>query len=183
MNETEARITSQFLSLFLRHKPQIIELTLDEQGWVSVNKLVDKMNKNGFPISPELLDYVVANNDKQRFTFNEDRTKIRAAQGHSVDVNLNYNPIQPPTILYHGTGKPSVPSILSKGIDKRTRLHVHLSHDKETATTVGSRHGQPYVFAVAAGQMHQDGHPFYLSDNQVWLTPHVPAQYIELLEA
>lgn len=182
INQTEAVITGKFLSLFLRHKPQIIELTLDEHGWASVNKLVDQMNKNGFTISQEVLDYVVTGNETTRFAYNDDRTKIRASQLQSAEPDLDYTPRNPPALLYHGTGKPSVPSILSKGLDRKTRLHVHLSHDREMALQAAQSQGEPYVFAIAAAEMYQAGFSFYLSENQVWLTHHVPTQYLQLLE-
>lgn len=183
INETEATIISKFLNLFLGHKPQIIELTLDEQGWASVAKLVEQMNKNGFAISTDMLDYVVAS-AAQRFTYNDDKTRIKASEWYAPHtVSAGFTPQQPPAVLYHGTGKRSVPSILSKGIDKRTRQHVHLSADKETALASAQRHGLPYLFVVAAAEMHRDGHSFYFADNKVWLTHHVPAQYLQLAGA
>jgi putative RNA 2'-phosphotransferase len=169
---------SKFLSLVLRHKPEEIGLSLDENGWASVQELMEKMNEKGISINMELLDAIVETNDKKRFAFNEDKTRIRASQGHSIDVDLNMEPAEPPAFLYHGTGEKNLSLILATGIKKMNRQHVHLSKDKETAVTVGSRHGKPVVLTVRSGQMHTDGIKFYLSANGVWLTEFVDVKYI-----
>lgn len=181
---TEKDITriSKFMSLVLRHQPETIGLTLDENGWADTTELIEKMNRQGYTITPQLMQQVVATNAKKRFAFNEDGTRIRAAQGHSIAVNLSLPQQVPPATLYHGTGEKSVASILSTGLDKRSRHQVHLSADTATAIAVGRRHGKPVLFEIATGQMHQDGFLFYLSENGVWLTDAVPAKYLKPLE-
>lgn len=172
---------SKFISLILRHKPETIGLELDANGWADTAELINKMNSNGKGITFEVLDYVVATNSKKRFAFNDDKTKIRASQGHSIAVDLQLQPVKPPAQLYHGTSVQSVSSILETGLEKRGRQHVHLSPDIETAMTVGSRHGKPAVFVVDAATMEEDGFDFYLSENKVWLTERVPVKYLRLL--
>ncbi|UOU99372.1 RNA 2'-phosphotransferase [Chryseobacterium daecheongense] len=178
MNETEKKKISKFLSLILRHQPETIHLELDENGWADIEELREKSARNKINFTLEELDEVVETNNKQRFAFNEDKTKIRANQGHSIDVDLALTPQQPPEYLYHGTAEINIPSILEKGIEKRSRQHVHLSSDKETATKVGMRHGKPVILTIRTGLMFQEGIEFYLSENGVWLTDFVDAKYI-----
>lgn len=178
MNEIENKRISKFLSLILRHQPETIRLKLDENGWAEVNELITKSAKGRMHFTFEELEEVVETNNKKRFAFNEDKTKIRASQGHSIDVDLALNTVQPPDFLYHGTAETNVSSILEKGIEKRSRQHVHLSADKETATKVGMRHGKPIILTIRTGDMHNDGILFYLSANNVWLTDFVEAKYI-----
>lgn len=182
MNEKESIRLSKFLSLVLRHRPEQIGITLDEQGWTDVESLIRQMSRKGMPITPEQLQQVVETNNKQRFAFNETRTKIRANQGHSVAVELGYTPQTPPPLLYHGTGKKYFPSILAAGLEKRKRHHVHLSTDVATALQVGKRHGEAVVLRINTAKMHVDGHEFFLSENKVWLTERVPVLYITLPE-
>lgn len=170
---------SKFLSLVLRHQPQTIGLQLDENGWASVEVLLQKMNEHGKKINLEKLKEVVATNDKQRFRFSDDLTKIRANQGHSIDVELALPPSTPPDTLFHGTATRNLDSIKEKGLIKGSRQHVHLSSNRETATKVGQRHGVPIVLIVNTKQMAEDGILFYISDNGVWLTDYVDAKYIE----
>ncbi len=125
-----------------------------------------------------MLNLVVSTNDKQRFTFNEDKTKIRASQGHSIEVALNIPATRPPDILFHGTSSRFLPAILAEGLTKQQRQHVHLSSQQETAKAVGGRHGKPVVLTINAAGMQAAGFIFYLSDNKVWLVEHVPAKYI-----
>ncbi len=165
---------SKFLSLVLRHKPETIGIQLDQSGWVNVNELLEKANEYGMQFDRETLNYIVATNSKKRFAFNDAQDKIRASQGHSIKIDLGYKNHRPPEILYHGTGEKSVQSILDKGIEKRSRQHVHLSCDIETATKVAQRHGKPIVFKVLAQQMFNDDFAFFISDNGVWLTDNVP---------
>lgn len=172
---------SKFMSLVLRHKPETIGLTLDVNGWADTTELINKMNSNGKAITFYELNYVVATNSKKRFAFNNDKTKIRANQGHSLAVDLQLQPVKPPVQLYHGTSLQSVSSILKTGLEKRSRQHVHLSPDIETAMIVGKRHGKPAVFLVDAATMEEDEFDFYLSKNKVWLTEHVPVKYLRLL--
>lgn len=180
MNEKEATRLSKFLSLVLRHRPQQIGITLDEQGWTDVDSLIRQMNSIGMRLTMEGLLQVVETNNKQRFAFNNTRTKIRANQGHSVAVELGYTPQAPPPLLYHGTSKASLPSILASGLEKRKRHHVHLSTDVDTALQVGKRHGEAIVLLIKAAAMYQDGYHFFLSENKVWLTEQVPVPYIEV---
>ncbi|HLP12281.1 MAG TPA: RNA 2'-phosphotransferase [Flavobacteriales bacterium] len=169
---------SKFLSLVLRHKPEKIGLTMDMNGWVSVDELLERMRKTGKAISRDTLNYVVENNDKKRFAFSEDGKQIRASQGHSIEVDLQYTPVQPLEYLYHGTVNKYMQSIRETGLQKMNRTHVHLSKDRETAITVGNRRGSAIILTINAGQMFKDGHEFYLSANGVWLCNGVPPQYI-----
>lgn len=172
---------SKFLSLVLRHKPETIGITLDENGWTDVEILLANLIKAGTAINRQTLDEIVATNNKKRFAFNEDSSKIRASQGHSVAIDVGYAPQRPPMILYHGSAIKNNESILANGLDKRNRTHVHLSADTQTALTVGSRHGKPIIFIINAEDMHTDGYLFYLSENGVWLTDAIPAKYITIL--
>jgi len=169
---------SKFLSLVLRHKPETIGVQLDKNGWVDVEELLEKANNYGIKFDKEVLTYIVETNSKKRFAFNPTCSKIRASQGHSVDIELGYTSQKPPEILYHGTGEKSVQSILNTGLEKRNRQHVHLSSDLETAIKVGQRHGKPFVFKVFAEKMHNDKFEFFISDNGVWLTDNVPTKYL-----
>lgn len=170
--------TSKFLSLVLRHRPDVIGITLDGEGWVSVEDLLAACAQHGRAISREQLDAVVRTNDKQRFAFSADGSRIRANQGHSVSVDLGLVPVEPPTLLYHGTVAPFLDSIRQDGLTKGKRHHVHLSVDAQTATKVGQRRGTPIVLVIESGRMFRDGHEFFLSENGVWLTDAVPPAYI-----
>jgi len=172
---------SKFLSLILRHKPETIGIQLDENGWTDVQLLLQKMQVSGKTMDLTTLQAVVANNDKKRFAFSEDGTKIRANQGHSLKVQLGYKPQTPPAILYHGTVEKFLGSIFQTGLDKRKRHHVHLSSEIATATNVGKRRGKPVILTIDAAQMQADGYPFFLSENGVWLTDKVPVKYISRL--
>jgi putative RNA 2'-phosphotransferase len=180
MQKRDVRI-SKFLSLVLRHRPEKIGLTLDEAGWTPVADLIEACNRHGYPLSLTELQAVVANNDKARFSFSADGTLIRANQGHSVPVNLGYEPVEPPEYLFHGTAIRFLPAIQAQGLVKGRRHHVHLSPDVATARQVGGRHGRVVVLKVHSGAMHQDGHAFYLSENGVWLVDAVPLQYLEVV--
>ena len=179
MNEKETIRTSKFLSLILRHEPERVGLKLDQAGWTSVSELLDAVNRHGIPLTVEGLKHVVATNDKKRFAFSEDGLRIRASQGHSVDVDLQYEPQTPPEFLYHGTPERFIASIRRTGLDKGERHHVHLSPDPDTARKVGQRRGRPFVLTIRSGDMHRAGHKFYLSANGVWLVVHVPPQFID----
>lgn len=171
--------TSKFLSLVLRHKPSEANIELDNNGWTDVNILLSNIAKRGFKLSLEELKYLVENNNKKRFAFNDDFSKIRASQGHSVEVDLDYTPEEPPEYLYHGTATKNLDSIFQTGLEKRNRNHVHLSKDIETAINVGSRHGKPIVLKVKALEMHKKGFEFFLSANGVWLVDNIPVEFIE----
>lgn len=170
---------SKFLSLVLRHRPEVLELQLDENGWASVKELLQKMNRGPYALSFEDLKEIVETNDKQRFIFSDDYSHIRANQGHSVSADLGLQEKVPPGILYHGTAIQNLESIKAKGLIKGSRNHVHLSSDHETAVKVGIRHGKPVVLEIQAMNMYQAGLVFYLSENGVWLTDQVPVQFIK----
>lgn len=169
---------SKFLSLILRHKPETVGITLDENGWADVGELLQKINKGGRTIDFETLEKIVRENDKQRFSFNDDKTKIRANQGHSIQVDVELEKKIPPEFLYHGTIERNSNSIETNGILKGSRLYVHLSADIETAQKVATRRkGSPIIYKISALAMHEDGYIFYQSKNGVWLTEFVPPKY------
>ena len=168
--------TSKFLSLILRHKPEEIGITLDKHGWAVVTELLD-----GMKITMETLEHIVATDEKKRYSFNEDKSLIRANQGHSIQVDVELQERKPPEILYHGTAERHLSSILQNGLIPKNRLYVHLSKDFDTAINVGKRHGKPVVFQIAANQMYKDGFKFYLSENGVWLVDSVSAKYLVAL--
>jgi putative RNA 2'-phosphotransferase len=171
---------SKFLSLVLRHKPELIGINMDANGWADAEELIKKINQHKeINITRELLEEVVFTNEKQRFTFNEDGTKIRANQGHTISVDLELAPQTPPEILFHGTVEQFIESIKKEGLQKRQRQYVHLSIDLDTATKVGSRRGQPIILKVRAKDMSEAGYMFFLSKNNVWLCDEVPTQFIE----
>jgi putative RNA 2'-phosphotransferase len=170
---------SKFLSLVLRHQPETIDIQLDQNGWTDVNELIEKAKNYGIKFDREILNHIVATNTKKRFAYNDTFDKIRASQGHSIEIELGYISQKPPVILFHGTGEKSVQSILDSGLEKRSRQHVHLSSDIETAIKVGQRHGKPMVFKVLAEEMYSDNFQFYISDNGVWLTDKVPTKYLK----
>jgi putative RNA 2'-phosphotransferase len=177
---TSATDTSKFMSYVLRHAPQSIGLDLDANGWASLDDLIDRANAAGTPLTRDSVLAIVAQSDKKRFTLSEDGRRIRAAQGHSVAVDLNLAPAVPPAILFHGTADRFLEAILREGLDPRDRQHVHLSADAVTAVTVGARHGKPVVLRVDAGAMHAAGLAFWRADNGVWLTGRVPSSYLSL---
>ena len=169
--------TSRFLSLILRHKPEAIGITLDEHGWANVDELLAGVSRT-HPLDMAGLEEIVRTDEKQRYSFNADKTKIRASQGHSVPVDVELEAVTPPEILYHGTGEKYVESIEAQGLIPKTRLYVHLSGDYETAFQVGNQHGRPRIYQVHSGQMAAEGFIFYRSVNGVWLTKTVPLHYL-----
>lgn len=183
--ETEERRLerlSKFISMILRHKPQVIGITLDEHGWADIDELIKGINETGEEVefSKDTLETIVKTDKKQRYSSSQDRTLIRANQGHSIPVDVELEKKEPPKILYHGTGVKSVKAIQEQGLLPMERLYVHLSTDVETATNVGKRHGTPVIFQVNAEQMQKDGYNFFQSVNGVWLTKEVPTKYLEL---
>ena len=173
---------SKFLSLILRHHPETVGITLDPHGWADVDELILKVNQAGrYALDKVLLEEIVRTDNKQRYSFNGDHSRIRANQGHSIQVDVELEEKIPPAVLYHGTGEKSVNSILQQGVLPRSRLYVHLSPTPEIARQVGSRHGKPAVFQVDSGKMSLSGIPFYLSKNGVWLVKEVPPQYLSLI--
>ena len=179
MTDKEIIRISKFLSLILRHEPERVGLKLDGAGWVSVTDLLEGVNRNAVSLTLEQLKHVVATNDKERFEFSEDGQRIRASQGHSVEVDLQYESQVPPEFLYHGTPERFLESIRATGLNKGPRHHVHLSPDPQTATKVGQRRGRPVVLTIRSREMHRRGHVFYRSANGVWLVDYVPVQFIE----
>lgn len=164
---------SKLISLVLRHKPEAIGIELDEHGWANVYEMLA-----GLKITMAELEYIVDTDDKQRYSFNEDKTLIRANQGHSLNVDVELEEKEPPKQLYHGTGTRFIKSILESGLNKQSRQYVHLSESKETAIKVGTRHGEPRVLSIDTTAMLHDGYKFYQSKNGVWLTNNVPVNYI-----
>lgn len=181
MNQSRLIKISKYLSKHLRHQPERIGIKLAPGGWIAVDELLAACKKYQFPITYTELEEVVSRNDKQRFSFDNTGTLIRANQGHSVEIDLQLAPQVPPDVLYHGTGHKSVESILQTGLCKMSRHHVHLSPDITTAKNVGSRHGKSVVFVVDAATMHKTGFTFCCSDNGVWLVDSVPPEYLQLL--
>ena len=171
---------SKWLSKHLRHSPEKIGLTLEAGGWVRVADLLEAARSNRITLSRAQLEEVVAGNDKQRFAFDSSGKKIRANQGHSVEVDLQLQPQTPPDVLFHGTATANRESILAEGLHPGRRHHVHLSRDLQTAIAVGARHGKPLVFRVDALKMNADGFQFFRSDNGVWLTEEVPPQFLSI---
>lgn len=171
----------RFLSLVLRHDPSAAGITLDENGWVEVDALLAGVKRTGRHIDRQTLERIVRENNKKRYSLSEDGTKIRANQGHSVEVDVELKPQSPPDILYHGTATRFVESILREGLTRQNRQHVHLSAEQGTAVNVGGRHGKPVVLRVDAAAMARDGHTFWLSENGVWLCEAVPPRYLTAL--
>ncbi|MFK7818461.1 MAG: RNA 2'-phosphotransferase [Planctomycetaceae bacterium] len=178
MFEKHKKVISKYLSLVLRHQPELIGLELDKAGWVETDKLLKAMNRAGRRCNREQLEEVVRDNDKQRFQFNENKTRIRATQGHSLTIELEYEAVPPPDVLLHGTPTKFVDSIRRQGLKKQSRHHVHLHCDAELASSVGKRRGQPVVLTIDAKGMAAAGHEFFVTPNQVWLTDNVPPQFI-----
>ncbi len=175
--------TSKFLSLVLRHAPERIGIELDAQGWTDVDDLIVKANAAGVALDRATLQEIVATSDKQRFTLSADGSRIRAAQGHSVEVDLDLRPSTPPAILFHGTARTNIDAILAEGLKPGKRQHVHLSPNEETAHRVGMRHGSPVIFQVDTARMHADGLIFWQADNGVWLTAAVAPTYLALIKS
>lgn len=170
--------TSRFISLILRHKPETIGIALDEHGWADVSELIEGIRKTQ-AFSMEMLEEIVRTDNKQRYSFNEDKTLIRANQGHSIPVDVELQEVLPPEYLWHGSAQKYFQSIREQGLIPKARLYVHLSGDMETAVNVGKRHGKPVIFKVHSGDMAKDGYKFYRSVNGVWLTKQVPVKYLE----
>ena len=166
---------SKFLSLVLRHQPEKIGITLDPHGWAKVREILLGMN-----LTMEDLTYIVETDEKQRYSFNEDRTLIRANQGHSISIDLELEAREPPEYLYHGTVGRFLGGIQKEGLKAGKRQFVHLSADVETALAVGRRRGKPVVLQVDAGRMYEDGYPFFLSANGVWMTKEAPTKYLKM---
>lgn len=169
----------RFISLILRHRPEVIGIALDNEGWADTEQLLEGIKATGRKIDMNTLERIVRENNKQRYSFNADKTKIRANQGHSIPVDVKMKQLAPPDRLYHGTSEDTLPLIRQSGIIKKMkRLYVHLSKDIETAVTVGSRHGKPVVLVIDTAAMAADGFAFMLSDNGVWQSEDIPFKYV-----
>lgn len=173
---------SVFISLILRHKPETIGIKLDDYGYADVNELIEKINNTGRNINIEILEQIVKEDNKQRYSFNDDRSKIRANQGHSINVNVELRELEPPKYLYHGTATRFLDNIKNEGIIKQSRLYAHLSRDIDIAVKVGKRHGTPVILKINTGKMYENGYKFYLSENNVWLCEYIPFKYVEIFE-
>jgi putative RNA 2'-phosphotransferase len=177
----EYKQISKFLSLVLRHQPELIGIELTTDGWVNIPFLLAQMSKHGKVIDRDTLEKVVQSNDKQRFSIDQEHNRIRANQGHSVEVDLGLAAQTPPPVLYHGTATKFLDSILAEGLQKQQRHHVHLSANLDTARKVGQRHGKPIILTVDTVAMTANGFSFYLSDNLVWLVDSVPPNFLKVL--
>ncbi len=179
MTEKEIIKTSKYLSLVLRHEPELVGIELDQAGWAEVNELLRAMNEHGVPLTLDLLKHIVATSDKKRFAFSDDGLRIRASQGHSVEVDLQYEPKIPPDVLYHGTATQFLDSIRLNGLMRMERHDVHLSAETKVTLQVAQRYGKPVLLTIRAAEMHKAGHVFRQSANGVWLVKEVPPEFIE----
>ena len=179
MTEKEIIKTSKFLSLILRHEPERAGLKPGEAGWVGVEELLQAVNSHGVTLTLDQLKHIVATSDKKRFAFSDDGQRIRASQGHSIEVDLQYPPQIPPEVLYHGTAVRFLDSIRQHGLQRMERHDVHLSAETKVTVQVGSRHGKPALLTIRAGDMHRAGFVFRCSANGVWLVDHVPPHFIQ----
>lgn len=167
---------SKYLSFILRHQPDSIGLELSDEGWASIKELIGKTRK--YKLTRELINTVVETNDKKRFLISEDGERIKANQGHSIEVKLELEPVTPPAVLLHGTAERFLESILKEGLTKQKRHHVHMSETQKTAMSVGTRYGKPVLLKVDSKQMHKDGFEFFKTENEVWLVYKVPIKYL-----
>ena len=182
MKSKELQRISKFISLILRHNPEAAGITLDSHGWADVGELINGVSRK-YPLDRALLERIVAEDEKGRYSFSEDGRLIRANQGHSINVDVELEEKEPPEILYHGTAERFSSSIEREGLKPGTRLYVHLSTTPEAARKVGQRHGKPIVYVVNSGEMAKSGYTFFLSANGVWLTKNVPAEFLSVLES
>lgn len=177
MDKNKTKKLSKFLSLILRHKPEVGNIVLDNEGWTSIATLIEKNPK----YTMEILEDVVATNNKKRFAFNEDKTMIRASQGHSLKLDIKFEKIDPPDYLYHGTASRFIESIMSQGLKSMNRHHVHMTDNLTTAQSVGSRYGTVVVLKIDCKAMEAEGFTFYKSANGVFLTDSVPCEFLSTL--
>lgn len=171
---------SKFLSLVLRHQPEVIGITLSQDGWADIDELIEKSRRKNVVLTHDSIMEIVTTSDKQRFKVSEDGGRIRANQGHSVSVDVGLSEQVPPETLFHGTADRFIVSIREEGLRPGSRQHVHLSVDQATAMKVGARHGKPIVLIIRSGVMHRDGSRFFRSENGVWLVQHVPVKYLDI---
>ncbi len=177
MTQKNLTQTSKFLSLILRHKPETIGLNLNQHGWADISELIEKAPSE-MSLTIALIKQIVAENNKKRFALSDDGLQIRANQGHSISVDLGFTCSEPPSLLFHGTASRFITAIKAEGLIAGQRHHVHLSTNIKTALSVGKRYGKPVILQVAAKEMYQQGHRFFLSENNVWLTDAVPPQFL-----
>lgn len=178
-NKNDTKV-SKVMSLVLRHQPESIGVRIDGEGWCNIEELIIGINKKGYKINRDDIERIVKEDNKQRYSFNEDKSKIRANQGHSIPVDLGLKEVKPPDVLYHGTAEHVLAKILASGIKKQSRQYVHLSKDEETALVVGKRHGKPVILKIDSKMMYEDGIMFFISENGIWLTDFVDKKYITL---
>ena len=177
------RDISKYICFVLRHHPEDIDISLDNHGWANVDELIAGIARSkDKEFNRETLEKIVREDNKQRYSFNSDGTKIRTNQGHSIPVDVELEKKEPPEILYHGTAEKYVESINKSGLVSKHRLYVHLSNNIETATDVGSRHGKPVIYEVASREMYNDGYDFFISVNGIWLTKEVPIKYLRIIQ-
>ncbi len=172
----------KYLSLILRHKPEKVGVALEPGGWANIDDLLEGLAQDGQPLTLDELIEVVQHDDKQRFSFDDAKVRIRANQGHSIPIDLQLEPRQPPAVLLHGTADRFLDAILREGLKKMARHHVHLTESVESAQKVGRRRGKPVVLRVDAASLHRDGRLFYLTANAVWLVDEVPPAYVSVAE-
>lgn len=170
---------SRTLARVLRHRPELWGVRLDREGWCQVSELLAGAVSNGEALTVDELCEIVATNDKKRFSMSRDGRRIRAAQGHSVDVDLKLRTTIPPSVLYHGTVRKNLSAIFKEGLRPMRRHAVHLSETKDAALAVGARRGAPVVLVVDCYAMNNDGHRFQQAENGVWLTAAVPPLYLK----
>jgi putative RNA 2'-phosphotransferase len=173
------RKTSKFLAYLLRHHPDAIGLRVNAHGWAEVDELIGKARREGRSLNRSLIKKVIYESSKNRFDLSSDGQKIRANYGHSIAVNLDYHPVAPPDQLFRRTAIGNVESIRQQGIHAGSRQYVHLSEDKQNAREVGRRHGQPIILSVQDKRMYNNGYDFYPTPAAIWLTSHVPSDYIQ----
>jgi len=179
INKNKNKKDSKYLSYILRHSPQTIELNIDEHGWADIEELIQKTKRyKNRHLTLEMIQEIVEMDDKKRYILSDDGKKIRACQGHSINIDLQLTEKAPPLILYHGTARRFLDSIMKEGLKPQNRQYVHLSMEEETALSVGKRHGQPVVLKIMAYNMYEAGYKFFLSENNVWLTAFVPVNYL-----
>ncbi|MEQ9502058.1 MAG: RNA 2'-phosphotransferase [Deltaproteobacteria bacterium] len=178
MSPEQQKRASKFLSLVLRHRPEVVGIELGPQGWVDIDVLLTALDAHGRRLTRRELDAIVRTNSKKRFLVSADGLRIRASQGHSVNLDLGYEPVEPPALLFHGTAERFLEAIRREGLRKMQRHHVHLSASEATAREVGARHGRPVVLRVDAKTMHERGAQFFCSDNGVWLTDAVAPEFL-----
>lgn len=175
MDERRLIRMSKLLSKVLRHDPSIADVEPDGRGWVDVNALLD-----GLGWDRDLLEEVTRPRPgrKDRFELSADGRRIRARYGHSIPVELGYEDVEPPEVLYHGTADRNVDAILREGVSSMRRQLVHLSEDVDSARQVGGRHGRPVILEIDAAGMAEDGIGFHRLPGGIWLAPEVPPRHI-----